>query len=214
MLHVYMLHERGENMELKDYLSIISKKWWLLLISIIVIMLGVYYFSISAPKIYDASISLEINKKSEATKTTDYQYDRYYAIEASSLMTDSVISWIKDPDLISQVYSKANQDLTAKNIKSMAKIFNPKKELPSTIVVSTSSDSENKAISLLRALKTTVLEKSQIGEAQNFEIKTSEPISVLRKINLTTNLVLGLVSGLILGLILIFVSEYFKPIKK
>lgn len=201
-------------MELRDYLSIINQKWLLLLLSIIVVILGVYYFSISTPKIYDASVALEISKKSETIKTADYQYDRYYAIEASSLMTDSVISWIKDPAFISQVYANANQDLTVKNIKSMAKIFNPKKELPSTVVVSTSSDDENKAISLLNALKTTISEKSQIGEAQNFEIKTSESISVLRKVNLSANLALGLVCGFILGLILIFVNEYFKPIKK
>ncbi|EKD56077.1 MAG: hypothetical protein ACD_58C00304G0005 [uncultured bacterium] len=205
-------------MELRDYLLVIGKRIWMLLICFLVVVIGVYFFTTSQPTSYEGSLTINITKPAEQGKTTEYQFDKYYALQASGMFAETVVSWLGDPSIISDIFTNANQELPQIGLTKLTKLLNPKKVLPSNVQVRYSSTDEGKIEPLLKSagdfVKARSVNLTKQDVTNNFIVEVNDPVVFAKKISLTTNLIMGFIVGMILGLLMVFATEYLKSSKR
>lgn len=202
-------------MEFRDYLAIIGKRIRLLIGVIFIVTLATYIFSVRIPTKYDASTSINVAVKSESQlERPYYDYDNYYAIQASSLFADTIINWLRDPSNVIEINKNVGLDLGRMSLKKLSKMISVKKKSPSTIVITFSSPQKdqaeafaNQVVKFLEA-KTTIW--SAEGLMKNVHLVASSPIVLEHQSPVLVNSLLGLLTGFILGLAIIFLSEYFS----
>ena len=79
-------------------MNVFIKYRWLIVIIAITGLASALVFSILRPAYYDTSLAFSINRINLQT-TENYQYDGYYAIQASDLFSQTVMSWMMTPSV-------------------------------------------------------------------------------------------------------------------
>src|SRR5690349_13578069 len=81
-----------------------------LLAAAVFAVLGVALASAAPPRV-KASLALTVAQQSHQ-ETADYAYDGYYALRASELVSDTIISWLSTPSVVKEIHAAAGLDLT------------------------------------------------------------------------------------------------------
>lgn len=197
-------------MELKDYLKIISQKFWILVVVTIIAGAATYLFSVMIPTSYDGVAYINVAVKSQ-NQGDYYQYDNYYSIQASSLFADTIALWLQDPANASQIYKEAGIDLSKYSLKNLQKLFQIKRKPPATVVITLNNSDKDKTEFLIA--RTINLVESQTKKwadeelVKNAEAVTSAPVVLEHKMPILLNTILGLIGGFILGLAVVFLAE-------
>jgi len=199
-------------MELRDYVKIIGKRFWLLLLTIIIFTVGSYVFTVSTPQSFDGSVSIYISKKTDVNDAKDYQYDQYYAIQASSLYADSIVTWLQDPSNVVDIYSQANIDLPTKAVSKLSKTIKATKKQPATITITMSAPNETTVRNLLNTTVNFLNVKATAAnnDYNDFNVSYSNPTILVHQNSILLNSVIGFLIGSVLGLLLVFSVEYFS----
>lgn len=203
-------------MELKEYLRIIGKRIWILVVCVIIITLASFLFTRSQPIVYYGSLSGYIlvtdSIATSPTKDDYFKYDNYYALQASTLFADTIVSWIQDPVNVSEIYQQAQVDLPTDELKKYARLFSVRKGDPATIYVTLNSKNKNDVETLLSSTKSFLQTKTQSwldkGLIKNVAIDFNEPIVVAQNPQVGLNSLIGVIAGIIVGLALIFFTDY------
>jgi capsular polysaccharide biosynthesis protein len=204
-------------MVLKEYLNVVKKYLVLVVAIVLVSALASFFLSFYRPITYDASISFAVNRINKE-KTPDYQYDGYYAIQASDLVSQTVVSWFATPSVVLEIYNQAGLSPAFESLDKFATLFHTKKYSGQNIGVKfnmadklSAEKISNAAVTLI-ADKVANLNKNSDNQAL-FEIVASPPVIVENKANALLITLIGLVTGLILGLLLVYVIDFFKADK-
>ena len=202
-------------MEFKDYVKLIKKKIWLLIGIVIISILGVYYFTVSAPVTYDGSAFINIAvQKQVKSDATYYDYDNYYALQASSLFADSVVTWLKDPSNVVAIYNSAELTTPDINLKDYSKVIKATKLQPSSVQIITNNKDSDSAKKLAESSIDFVKSKLDTWKTENLAndlfFDSTQPVVSEHKVNLMLNLLIGLVFGVVLGLFVIYLQESLK----
>ncbi len=150
-------------MELRDYIKIIGRYW----ITILVITLGlaavIAIWSEVQPIKYDASATVVVNKPDTVPQRTAnyFLYDKYYSIQASSLYADTLTAWLSSASTAKEIYEKAGYPVPNVSIKSLGKIFKPRRLPPVTIDIDVIDTDQSKAQKLADAAVEILNEKTQ-----------------------------------------------------
>lgn len=199
-------------MVLKDYFMIIKNRFWLLVIIALVAVLTTYIFTLKKSDVYEASASILVTKKLQSN-TSDYQFDQYYAIQASSLYADTIANLFKDPTNIIDIYNKANLQLPTDKTKSLPKLISTKRIPPLTIVVSLTDKDQDVARALITRsmdfVRTTTNNWAREKVNSDFALTFNEPLISKANRNITTNTILGFLVGIVIGLATVFGAEFF-----
>jgi capsular polysaccharide biosynthesis protein len=201
-------------MELKDYFKILKRYVAFLIIFPLAVGLAAFLFSYYTPITYDTSISFAINRINKE-KTSDYQYDGYYAIQASDLFSQTVVSWLSTPSVLLEIYDNAKIDPQISSIDKFSSRFKTKKYSPQNIVVRFNErdrvTSEKIAKSIQDVLSDKVSKLNQNPENKAlFELASSSPVIVEKKPEIILLTIIGLISGFIFALLLTYIINYFK----
>ncbi|HET9017276.1 MAG TPA: Wzz/FepE/Etk N-terminal domain-containing protein [Thermomicrobiaceae bacterium] len=80
-------------MELKDYLSVLWRRWYIVVLVPILVLAGVLYQQSHAHPIYTATTRLAVVREPEPAPATPsyYSYDNYYAYLASEYLLDDLV---------------------------------------------------------------------------------------------------------------------------
>lgn len=201
-------------MELNDYIKIIGKRFWLFLITLIIIVGATAMFSLNKPSQWDASVMVNVNKIGESQKEDFYQYDRYYSLSASSLFTDSLLSWLADPSFVTTVADQSAVNVKNLKLKKLSKVISAKKYPPASILITYSSVDKEKANSFINSVIDQLGKKMENlrknDSTNNFQLDFNRPIVVERQVSLVYNLLISLFTAIIVGLSLVFSLEYFS----
>lgn len=203
-------------MELKEYLKILGRHFGLILGIAILLALAALIFSITKPISYQAIGSLTITPRSNVALKDVYQYDGYYALQASNLFGATVASWLANPDIVIEIFKKAGYSGEGLSSASLSKMIKTNQNLNSSLVTfQLNGNDENKVRKLALATIDVVKEKTsavnRASEAKvNFEIVASEPLINKVMPQKALNTLVGFLGGLFLGGFLAFVIEYFK----
>jgi len=201
-------------MELKDYLKFIKKYFWLVVILTLLSGLTAFLLSYLKPVSYEASISFAVNRINRED-TSDYQFDGYYAIQASDLVSQTVVSWFSTPSVVLEIYRKAGITPKYDSLEEFATFFNTKKYSAQNIGVKFREKSEKAAKSIAEAtidvISSKVKELNKNADTSSlFEASASMPVIVKTKVNYWLNTLIGLLAGFIFGIFLVYLIGYFK----
>lgn len=201
---------------MNKWTTLLKYKWFILALTLLAAVFS-FIFAYLKPAVFDTSISFSINQINRQ-KTAQYQYDDYYAIQASDLFSQTVMSWFMTPSVLLEIYDKAGVDPQIKSINSFTSRFNIKKYSPQNIVVRFKERDNKTAEKISDSIISVISQKAAASnqDADNkslFEVKGAEPVIVQTKPLLWLYTLIGLVSGFILSLIIVNLILYFKEDK-
>lgn len=104
------------------------------------------------PRRTSVSFAFTISQQARQA-TSDYSYDGYYALRASELVADTMISWLSTPSIVKEVYADAGIPMTDATINAIAgRTFRGKKFSSQNVVVSYSAADTEQAAKLYESL--------------------------------------------------------------
>lgn len=194
-----------------DLTSLIVKKGWFILSAALIFAVAFYLWASSRPNSYDVSLSFTINLTNKQ-QTQDYQYDGYYAIRASELLGETIISWFLTPSEVIAIYKQAGLELPKGSLIEITRRFKTSKFSGQNIVVKFTAPDEAAASKLAQAVADYVEEKAESlnkdSQGQSlFDIVPSEPVIILaqNRVGLITGLAFA--AGMIIAFAVMMMLE-------
>jgi len=167
--------KKEEYMELKQYFQIIKKNFnlfiWILGMTFFLIF-GYFYF---CPLSYNASLTIDISRLG-TQETSDYRFDDFYRLQADEKFAETIVEWLKSPQIISDIYSQSGINLEKKSLKKIAGIFEAEKRSSQVVFVEFSASSEKDAQEISKNLIKII---SQETEKLNVKQKNKDWFFVL-----------------------------------
>lgn len=204
-------------MTLFIFLRTVSGRWKLVVgTAVIVAMLAVAFVQVLPVK-YDASMDLSILRVNRE-ETADYQYDGYYAIQASDLFSETIISWLQTPSVVGKIYDESGVTQSTTGVSLFTGKFRAKKLSSQNISVRFSANTEDEAKKLAEALGSVVNQKAESSLQTSkskplFEIRPSDPVVGIRQYDPLITFAAGFATGLLLGVLWVLGARYMKEEK-
>ncbi|MFH0819342.1 MAG: hypothetical protein V1898_05075 [Patescibacteria group bacterium] len=204
-------------MELKEHLKIFNQgKWFIIALAVAVAVVS-FLYATYRPDSYKAVISFDINLVNR-TDSADYQYGSYYDLKGAEMFTQNVMSWLRTPAVIAQIYETAGIGYEIDNLDQFTNRFTARQYAAQNFVVSyydPSAENANKiADGISTVLNAKVKESNKdVSNKSLFSIIASEPAIVLSEINLYLITILGFIVGLVIGSLLVYSRHYLRNIK-
>ncbi|MFH1172897.1 MAG: Wzz/FepE/Etk N-terminal domain-containing protein [bacterium] len=201
-------------MELKDYLRVLNKQKGMVIFLTILITLFAFIFAYFQPTVYDTSIAFTVNRTAKQ-QTADYQYDGYYAIQASNLFAQTIMSWLMTPSVLLEIYNQAGVDPNIGYLDKFASRFQTKKLSSQSVAVRfkerDEATADKIARSIINVMETKAVDLNQTSEGDSlFKVVGSNPVIVPYKPDVLTVSLIGLAVGFLFSCFLSYVIYYFK----
>lgn len=169
------------------------------------------------PVSYESSLSFTVNQINKQ-ETTDYQFDGYYAIQASDLFSETIVSWFQTPSFLLEIYNRAEVDPQIESIGGFTSRFKMRKFSAQNLVLNFSEKDELTAEKLSTAIISHVEERAnelnQNAERKAlFEVVGSNPVIVKKEITVFEGILYGFLAGLVLGLFVVSVMSAFSKLE-
>lgn len=207
-------------MELRDYIKIISRHFWIFIIVVILSTIFAIFLTKTRPTTYTAATTYTINKGStlKQSQVNYYLYDNYYNLQSATLFSQNVQLWFSSPAFVAEIYKNAGLALPDVSQKALGRIFNATYQIPNTIQLSVKGTDANQVQTLIDSAFKVAQEKiNQSGDTNDdtayYQLNQFDPILNQNKSNLILNASIGFFSGIILGLLITFAVSYFKEEK-
>ncbi len=154
---------------------------WVVLATVLIPAVAAFAFSSTRPDSYATSIAFTVNRINKQT-TTEYQFDGYYALQASDLFSDTVLSWFLTPSVIVQIYERANVDPKVEDLTKLTARFSIKKYSSQNLVLRFSTPTSEEAEALSQSIIGTVEERSaELNQTADrkalFEVIGEKPVT-------------------------------------
>jgi len=166
------------------------------------------------PMKYDASLSLNIVRV-HREETPDYQYDGFYAIQASDLFAETLMSWFQTPSIEREIFQQGGLPDTVSGLSTYAGRFRAKKLSSQNIGIRFASKTEKEAKQLSTALVSVV--SKHAGESLQtvknepvFEIKPTDTVIMKRQYDVVLTLIAGFLTGLLVGIFWVLGRHYYR----
>lgn len=201
-------------MNTSEHAHLIKKYFWLIVVITLLVGASTFVWAKQTPTTYRTSISFAVNRINKQD-TAEYQYDGYYAIQASDLFSQTVVSWFFTPSFILEVYDTAGITPKIESLEKFTAQFKTKKYSAQNIVVTYPERDQATAEKIANGIvvnldqRTQELNKSSDQKAL-FEVVGSKPVIVEQSSNTATKTLLGLLVGLVAGLGLVYLVRYFR----
>lgn len=169
-------------MELKEHLQIINKYKWLVAVIVLVATVAAFLFSFSQPDYYKVSIAFSV-KSINRQATSEYQFDGYYAIKASELFSQTIISWFLTPSVLVDIYNQADIDPAITTLERFTSRFKTKQySAQNFVVIFQERDkvtAEKVASSIISYIETNSENLNQDANLNSiFEVSGSTPVII------------------------------------
>jgi len=204
-------------MELDEYIRILIRRWPVWLSAIVLVgALGFVYAS-RIPTSYDGYASMSFVKKmvSPAEQTADYQYDNFYSLESSRLLTQVASGWIADPLVVAEVYRAAGVSIPeGVTVAHYGQLVTAQALPGATMQITTHADSSGAAEELASETQKLVTNRIDAliadGTLTDVQILTTIPLSNTRTTSTTLYAAAGMLVGALLGFVLTFIVESLR----
>lgn len=201
-------------MEMKQDLQYLKK--WLGLILGFGLITGIISFAIMhyrAP-MYQGVITYEINLVNRPS-TKDYQYGAYYDLKGSELLVQHLMSLLRSPSVISEIYQQANLNYTVENLAQFTNQFRTDQGSSQEFTVTFSQYQLSETEILARAITTVLTDRTaavqQDSSGQSlFQLQASDPVTIYQKTNPWLAGSVGLVAGWLLAVVIIYLKRYLQ----
>ncbi|MBU1177686.1 hypothetical protein KJ903_00535 [Patescibacteria group bacterium] len=198
----------------RNYLKIIKSSRILIFVCAILCGLLALIFSAVKPVSYETSIAFSIQKINRQD-TAEFQYDNYYAIQASELLGNTIVGWLESPEVMREVCQEASLTAVASDFNSLARGMKAKQISAHLVRVKYSQPSYEQANQVASGITTVIKKKAEAVELNaagqsSFVVIPSDPVIVEKKYGPATLALAGIVCGLLVGVGIAFGREYLK----
>lgn len=205
-------------MELRDYIKIIGKNFWVFIIIVVLSAVFAFGFTKTRPTTYTSSTTFTVNKGSvlKQSQSNYYLFDNYYNVQSAALFSQIVQLWFESPALVTEVYQKAGITLPDVSQKELGKTFKAVRDEPAIINVSVSGPDKDQLQKLMNSAYTVLQAKTnELGsnDTSFYQLAKFEPVVTKDQPSLLLNTAIGLISGIILGVLITLAIAYFKEEK-
>lgn len=167
------------------------------------------------PISYESSLSFSVNQINKQ-ETQDYQFDGYYAIQASDLFSETIVSWFQTPSFLLEIYTRAGVDPQITSLDGFTSRFKMKKFSSQNLVLKFTEATEEKAEKLSKSIIDHVEERA--GELnQNadskalFQVVGGNPVIVKKELTVSMGMLYGLIAA---GAVFLFVTSLFAAFRR
>jgi len=201
-------------MELKEYIKIFREDIKLFLAIILVIVMASFaYFALRSIS-YSSSLVLNITR-SGVQQTADYRYDDFYRLQADDKFAETVVEWLKNPRIVSDIYAKSGIGTEALSLRKLSKIFAAEKRSSQVVSVSFSTQDEKTAEKISKAIFEVISENTKsLNKNQNestwFEIVAQSPVVVQDKVASAIIFLASMALGVFLAFWVVMIRHYLK----
>ncbi len=201
-------------MQALDTLNVAWRWRWLVLACLLLPALAAFIFASTRPDTYATSIAFTVNRINKQT-TAEYQFDGYYALQASDLFSDTVLSWFLTPSVIVQIYERANVDPKVEDLTKLTARFNIKKFSSQNLVLrystGTSSEAEALAKSIISTVEERAAELNQTADRKAlFEVIGEKPVTAKQGKQQFLATAVGFIFGAFIAVLLVGVLSAFR----
>jgi capsular polysaccharide biosynthesis protein len=81
--------------ELKEYIVILWRRWWLVVLVPLIVLIGVLYQAVGSQPAYTATTQLAVTRLPQQPATPEFRYDEYYNYLASEYMIDDMVNVVR-----------------------------------------------------------------------------------------------------------------------
>jgi capsular polysaccharide biosynthesis protein len=201
-------------MQAKEHLQTLGRAWWFIILFGVVVAGITYTVASKRPDSYKAIQTYQIQLVNRQP-TSDYQYGSYYDLKGAELFTQHVMSLLRSPAVIEQIYQGAGLGYTIDNVSRFTSQFRTDVDSVQQFTVTFSRYNADEAKALANAMSTVLTE--QVAQAQvdvngssMFRLSAFEPVVVFQETNLVLVTVTALIAGWILAMILVYLRRYLQ----
>lgn len=201
-------------MELKEYLEILKKNISLFLVIIVLIPLFAWAFFYFQPTSFETSLILNITRTG-IQETPDYRYDDFYRLQADERFSDTVVEWIKSPQIVNEIFGDARLNPNEKSITRLKKTFSAERRTSQVISIKFFSNSPEVAEKISSSIVKTLSEKTQkLNENQKepnwFQIVAEKPLITRKAYEWEKIILAALLSGIFVAFFAVMGKHYWK----
>jgi capsular polysaccharide biosynthesis protein len=203
-------------MELRDYVRIWGRHITLIVIIAIIGATSAYFFAKRQPIQFEGTTTFTVTKPSQPASNNFYEYDQFYAVQASTIFADTIASWLQDPNTVAEIYDAAKVEVPAGGTTKISKVFRVRKQPQTTTLYLTVRNTDQDKVNGVVGSAQTVVEsklsdlRSQSKDPNYFQVATTTPRVFAIEPKPYLSGLFGLVSGLILGLLTAWLLEYLR----
>jgi len=201
-------------MELKEYIRIIRKNINVFLLVIAAAVALGFAIMIFKPVSYTTSMLIDVTR-SGTQETADYKFDDFYRIQADEKFVQTVVQWIANPGIESDILSGAG--ITANNLtlRQLSNSFHAQELSSQAISITFSAPTRDQAQKIAASI-TNVIAKNTASlnadqkEGSWFEIVAHYPVVVQDKYGSLLVLFVSLVLGIFAAFWVVLTIHYLK----
>ncbi len=201
-------------MQIKDHIKTLKRAAIFIILFGVVVSGITYGVASQRPPSYQAIQTYQIQLVNRQP-TSDYQYGSYYDLKGAELFTQHVMSLLRSPAIIEQIYQTANVGYTIDNVSLFTSQFRTDVDSAQQFTVTFSRYHADEAEALANAM-TTVLEEN-VAQAEvdvtgksQFKLEGLTPVVVYQETNVVLVTVVALIAGWILAIILVYIRRYLQ----
>lgn len=198
-------------MELKEYFEIIKKHKKLFLTSFVLFVLGVFSYFYFRPISYSTSIVLNVTRIG-VQQSEDYRYDDFYRLQADEKFCETIVEWLKSPQIVEDIYNEAQIDTSKYTLKQLAGVIKAEKRSSQIVGINFSAPDKKVSKKIADAVGKIISQNTEIlninqKESTWFQILTGDPVIKQNKINYSIVLATFLM-GIFLAFWVVMIKHY------
>ena len=164
---------------------------------------------------YEATISLYVQRQSDAASTQYFTYEGYYAQQAAAAYTDNAIKLLTNDEIIAHAAQSAGIDTDKSSISRLRSSILSKKDAPQlikeTVTLSDKNEATRFSAGLAEALRMRTNELNQAGDKKlSIEQVNLNPLVTLVRPSVPLYATAGALLGLLMGLVVTTLWSYVR----
>lgn len=202
-------------MELKDYLKIFVKNLaWFSLVLLLAMTAGAGYkhYKNAQPATYQVSLLLNVTRTG-IQATDNYRYDDFYRLQADERFADTVVRWIGNPRIVTDVYNETGMISGGIDLDELSNFFNAKRLSSQAIEINFTAKSaieaQDLSENLVKAINSEIKSLNQFQKEESwFKVVGDEPVIKEYKVTWKNVLLISIVLGIFLGIWVVLIKNY------
>ncbi len=168
------------------------------------------------PPAVDLSMSFTIPVP-DRPASGDYEYDGFYALQATDLFAQTLTGWLGSPEVVARVYEQAKLALPTTSVRRLARLFTSRKLSGQLVEIRIRVQSDDEARRLASALAAVIEERvaavNVAGQrGLTFHVVAGEPLIVPVPRSAMLRALTAFVVTTIVGLNLVILADAFKRV--
>lgn len=204
-------------MDIDEYIRILLRRWPVWLGVMILLGLAGYIYASGLPTTYTGYSSVSFVKKMVSTtdQAAAYQYDNFYSLESSRLLTQIASGWVADPGVVAEIYQAASVTIpdgipVARYSQLVTAQALPGATMQISTQATTAEEAEALAVEAQTLIVGRITQLESTGALADVQVLTTDPLTSPRAASATLYAAAGLLAGALMGFVLTFIIESMR----